>query len=185
MQHVVIVTGLGDHTDYIERATKKWPQRHGLQPHVFAFGWEGEVSLYKDHYNEFLNHIRELVQDGPVVLIGISAGASAVMNAARDMPAEVSFVINICGRVRPGRRGLWSFKSFPLHWRSVDSVDLPKLDAAKILTFRSLLDESVPPSTVTVAGATNKRLFIPGHVPSIFWTLYRNDRAIAAFVASS
>jgi hypothetical protein len=181
MRKVIIVTGLGDHTDYIERAVRSWPEKYGIRPHVYAFGWEGEASQYKEKYKKFLAKIQEVAGEGTVTLIGISAGAAAVMNAARDLPKQVSATINICGRVRNNRRGLWSFRTFPVHWRCVESVELDKLDVKKILTFRSLLDESVPFSEVAIDGATNKRLFVPGHVPSIFWILYRKGRTIADF----
>lgn len=110
MQQVIIVTGLGDYTSYIRRAIKSWPKRYGLEPHIFAWGWEGEVDAYEAKHQNLLTQIHQLSDRGQkaVALIGISAGGSAVLNAARDVPDEVSSVVNICGRVRRGRRGLWS-----------------------------------------------------------------------------
>jgi pimeloyl-ACP methyl ester carboxylesterase len=182
MRKVILVTGLGDHTAYIERAVRSWPEKHGIRPYVYAFGWEGNASSYSQKYKKFLAKIQEVSGDGSVALIGISAGAAAVMNAARDLPDSVSVVMSVCGRVRRTRRGLWSFRAFPVHWRCVDAVDLSTLDPAKIMTFCSILDEAVPPSQVPVDGATNIRLVVPGHVPAILWTLYQHDEQIAGCI---
>lgn len=182
MRAVLIIPGLGDHTAYIERATRYWPKKYGLQATVHAFPWAGPVDAYEERYGRLLEMVKKLSQTGSIAVIGISAGGSAALNVAGDLPDSVSCVINICGRVREGQQGVWGFRSFPLHWRSVAAVDFDKFDTSKVLTLRPLYDESVPTENVSIEGARNQRVCIVGHVPAIFWCLYLKRRTIARFI---
>ncbi|MGH9858284.1 MAG: hypothetical protein ACRD4B_10610 [Acidobacteriota bacterium] len=182
MKKVLIVPGLGDHTGYIKKATRNWPRKYGVEPHVFVFGWSGSVDAYEAKYKRFLQEVARLAKQDKIAVLGISAGTALVMNAAIDLPSKIDSVINICGRVRAGKHGIWSFHSFPLHWKCVE--ELERKDATKLnpLTIYTPFDEAVPASHVITKGAKNKRVFVALHIPALIWALNTKGKVISKHI---
>ena len=185
MKTAVIIPGLGDHVGYIRRATSDWSEKYEIEPHIFSFGWGEPVEQYNEKYQKFLGLINELSETSKVAIIGISAGAGLALNASADLPDRVSSVVNICGRVKNEKRGMWSFKGFPLHWKCIEELQKKNIDSRKVLTFRPLFDETVPVSDVLLEGADNKRVFVGFHIASIFWVLFTKGKTISNFINSS
>jgi len=60
---------------------------------------------------------------------------------------------------------------------------LTPADKAKILTIRPLFDELVPVTTMTIAGATNRRILAVEHMVGIYLALSVYARLIVNFLA--
>lgn len=108
---VFIITGVGDHTKYIERRTRDWEAKYDIKPHVLKFGWRGN---YSTNYTAIKNKIEKLSGNNKVCLVGISAGGSAALRIASELE-DVKNVITICGRTSRGGFKLVSLKSFPAY----------------------------------------------------------------------
>ncbi len=122
-----------------------------------------------------------------VSLLGTSAGGSAAINAFVLRKDKVHRVINVCGRLRRGDGAQPTLGKAARTSRSFyDSVlaceehvaKFTNEDCRKILTFRPLFDELVPPSTVTVPGAKNVRLPTIEHIMSIVSAITMFSRSI-------
>lgn len=188
--HLFILPGLGDHTWFFRRLTAKWEEKFSIRPHILHVGWYERSTGFQMKLSKLIGQI-ETYADNPslnVSLLGASAGASAAINIWRKMAdrgknINGGIIIN-CGRLRKGdnvriRTLEFAARSSPAFRDSVLRCEkyLEKLTAAdrkKILTFRPIIDEIVPSSTVVVDGAVNILLPSIEHLLSIamVMTLY-------------
>jgi len=123
--------------------------------------------------------------------LGTSAGASAVLNAFFARRDDIRSVVSVCGRLRAGDGvypSLDQSRNRLLFKPSVLCCDegisrLTPADTAKILTIRPLFDELVPVTTMTIAGATNRRILAVEHMVGIYLALSVYARLIVDFLA--
>lgn len=190
--HVVIVPGLSDNPIGVAWLTRDWRAHYGLTPHVVRFGWRGQPDDFAPRLVRLGRYIDGLVATGAQVsLLGTSAGASAVLNAFFARRDDIRSVVSVCGRLRAGdgvypsldqSRNRLLFK--PSVLRCDEGISrLTPADKAKILTIRPLFDELVPVTTMTIAGATNRRILAVEHMVGIYLALSVYARLIVDFLA--
>ena len=100
MAHQVIyVTGLGDDRSYGQITILKSWRLWGLKPHYFPFKW-ADKEPFEPKFQRLLAKIDDLSTDGNYVsLVGVSAGASAVLNAYAERK-NLTGVVCICGKIQ-------------------------------------------------------------------------------------
>ena len=193
--HVIIVNGLGETTGRFEAQvmglkliTKNWSEKYQLTPEIIPVEWEDDQNL-EQKLKQITDLIDELVKTGNMVsLIGCSAGGSLVLNAFAERKNVIEKVINLDGFVRPGSPKVVeyfekvgakskSFRESVLRFEALEP-QLSKNDRKKILTVRPLVDELVPPETVIIKGATNKKISAVEHVLGIATSLIVYDPVI-------
>jgi len=180
------------YTTCVAWLTRDWDERYGLTPHVVRFGWRGQVDDFAPRLGRLGDYIDGLVAaGGQVSLLGTSAGASAVLNAFFARRDDIRSVVSVCGRLRAGDGvypSLDQSRNRHLFKPSVLGCDegisrLTPADKAKILTIRPLFDELVPVTTMTIAGATNRRILAVEHMVGIYLALSVYARLIVDFLA--
>lgn len=184
MNQVIIVPGLGDRTDYIERVTQNWPQRYSLEPAVYAFGWYDPAESYDQKQTELKTKIDELTELGQVSIIGISAGGSLAVNVLDRYPDQIACAVNICGlvRIRDKDQSSERFVRSPLLRKSVEEVSTHKILSDRIMTLRPLFDGIVATENVPIEGAQNIRMRTALHGFSIMWALWRRAESMTNFI---
>jgi pimeloyl-ACP methyl ester carboxylesterase len=176
---VLIIPGLGDSAKYIERATRHWPEKHGLEPIVHPFGWFDPLETYEEKLEALHAKIAGL---GSVAVFGISAGGSLAINSLHRWPDQVTCAIDLCGPVRITDPNNSRLVSSPLLRHSIEEVSSHELHADAIMTLAPLYDEAVAVRNVPVEGAKNIRMKSVGHVFSILLGLYGYSQKIAEFI---
>lgn len=182
MQAVIFIPGLGDVSKYIEVLTTHWPERFGLSPVIFRYGWDDDLKTYEEKYEQLRDLLKEV---GPAPIVGISAGGSVAANILRRHQDLVTAAITICGPVRLREQDLTSKRllEHPLLRQSIMEVENQGTIAKKVMTFRPLYDRIVSPSNVPIKGASNHRVATIGHVVGIPWILWRKARTISDFIS--
>lgn len=188
--HLVVVPGLGGENRWFGIIVDSW-EKYGFTTHICDIGWrDGE--RFQPKLQRLIKIIDDLRSDGNIVsLVGTSAGGSAVLNAFCDRRDKVYRVVNICGRLRAGKkvfpsleiasRTSTSFKESVLLFEKRESC-LTKKDKSKILTMRALFDEIVPASTTILPGATNIQILSIEHILSIIMAMTIYIRPMIKFL---
>lgn len=175
MKHIIYVPGLNDKSSlnnfFIKLLPRFWNSNF-IQVHIVYPNWS------KGHFQEKLKEIIQEI-DGfssgeSVVLMGQSAGVSAVLNAFARRKSKINNVICICGRVRAGKqvfpsltfaaKGNIAFKeSIDLFEKEVEQK-LTEKDKEKILILRPFWDDIVPSSTAKIDGVKMIIMPVIGHM---------------------
>ena len=186
--HVIIGPGLDNRTWPIKFVTRNWPEKYDLIPDVLSINWkDGEGFVPK--LEIFINAIDQHVKlEHEVYLMGLSGSGSAALHAYLERRDQVNKVVNICGRLRPGKEtGFRSFErrtaSSPGFGESVIQFAgkeylLTDDDKKKILTVRAFWDELVPEDTTIINGALNIKLNTREHIYTIATALTRYEPVI-------
>jgi hypothetical protein len=187
----IIIPGLGE----IERfrlLTSHWRKYH-VEPVHHRIGWHGSEH-FETGLGKILARIDSFSTTGTKVsLIGCSAGGSAALNAFLERKNTVHKVISLCGWLRVGehRKYLEWLKHISASFvESVTLLDrqeheLSSEDRAKIMTVRPIFDELVASDVVTLNGARNIRLPVPGHTLGIVSGLTIFSRQLIDFIRAS
>ncbi len=171
--HVIYVPGLGD-PRYGKQgwALRLWSV-YGVYAHYFPLIW-GDGELFEPKFKRLINKIDEVYDQGHIVsLVGVSAGASAVVNAYAQRKDKINGVVCICGKLNnPQTMYPHIFIKNPAFKGSMEKLpsSLRKLSSAKrrrILSIHPLSDHSVPPADTIIPGAQEKRVISMGHVFTI------------------
>ncbi len=186
-QRVIYVPGLGDRRSYGQRTIVKFWRLFGLQAHYFPLGW-ADSEAFEPKLSRLLEKIDEVKKPGAkVYLVGVSAGASAVINAFARRE-QVDGVVLICGKIQhPETINPRYFQRNPAFKESIylvsDSLSkLSQKDRAKIMSIHPLYDQTVPISHTIIPGAREKTVFSVGHIMSIFYVIMFRGRMIAKFL---
>jgi pimeloyl-ACP methyl ester carboxylesterase len=160
----------------------------GLSVSYHALGWHQKQGM-KTKLMNLDREVRKWQENGYTVsLVGVSAGASAVLNYYRDHP-DIHRVILLCGKahnmvaVSPDR-----LRQNPDFKESLDSVDaavaalLADNCTKNILSIYSQLDVIVRPKESHVEGAHHKRSFAWSHASVIAFGILFQGPTIARFV---
>lgn len=188
--HVIYLPGLGDSkTHGQDDAIKRW-EKYGLETHFFPLGWADKES-FEPKFKRLLSKIDELLKTGDKVsLVGVSAGASAALNAYA-LRSSLSSVVLICGKVNdPQSIGESVYLENPAFKQSVFAVkdSLAQLNPAqikRIMSIHPLRDQSVPVPDTIIKGALEKTVPVIGHIFGIFFTIVFKGKLIAKFIKSS
>lgn len=186
--HVIISPGIGGEIEGLKFATKNWQEGYDIYPEVIQTVWKNEIGL-RPKLKKVTDLIDSLVAKGNLVsLIGTSASGSLMLNAFIERKDVIEKVVNIGGFLRPGNgkgsrsfdaRGADSiaFKESVLRFAELEST-LTSEDKKKILTVRPYWDELVPPETVVIKGALNKKIPMVEHVLGITTAMVLYDPVV-------
>lgn len=185
--HLIYVPGLGDNRSYgQEDAIKRW-QKFGLDTTYFPLGW-ADKEPFAPKLKRLLAKIDDLADAGyQVSLVGVSAGASAVLNAYAIRP-KIHRVVLIGGKVNnPQTIGNKIYQQNPAFKESVFMVSkrLSKLSPDKIgriMSIHPLYDGRVPVADTLIPGAVEKTVPVIGHILGIFFTISLRGKMIADFI---
>jgi dienelactone hydrolase len=162
----------------------------GVSPNYLALDWSSSES-FDAKLKHLLGEIDKLSAAGHnVSLVGVSAGATAVLNAYAKRP-DLACVVCICGKINnPQSVGRRIYDNSPAFMQSIDLVqsNVAKLTAQQrksILCLYPSKDSYVPPADSIVAGSIKKRVITHGHILSIFYCLTFKSRFICSFIKSS
>ena len=193
--NIIFVGGLNPGDDRrLEWVAERWNRKYGIECFVFNMDWYSKCSPSFDYnMRKLVAKVDELSQKGPVSLVGLSAGASAVLNAFVDRREEIEHVVLICGRIKRGNmRGIRSFRNrtassaaFAISiLEAEDNLSaLTDDDKQKILTVvAGLGDELVPYDTATINGVKIVRTPTFGHVISIICSLTFFSKPVIDFI---
>jgi dienelactone hydrolase len=171
--HVIYIPGLGDKkVTGQQRAVRLW-RLWGVEPELFQVNW-GDKKPWQPKFERLLARIDELSKQGkPVGLVGVSAGASAVINAYAARKSQLLGVVCIAGKInRPeaidGRYALNNI-SFVTSAHECEQAlkTLKAADRRHILSRFAPFDERVTRADSRVPGARNRLSPTVGHVPTI------------------
>src|SRR5882762_6381133 len=100
--YVVIVLGLGELSSSYVFLTQNWKRKYNIIPIIYTFGWNNKQEAFNIKFPRLMNTIETLIKKGDnVSLIGISAGASAALNAyiaLKKKGIKINKYISVCGR---------------------------------------------------------------------------------------
>jgi pimeloyl-ACP methyl ester carboxylesterase len=185
--HVIYVPGLSDdRTLNQDTAIQLW-RLWGVTPHYHAVGWADKES-FAPKLARLVARIDELKKDGSVSLVGVSAGASAVLHAYAKRPDTISSVAYICGKIQNPQTVSEKTKAQnPAFAESIASLaeSLQKLDTDKrkhILSVRPKDDDVVPVPDTKIEGVEEKILPTKGHGFSIFYAVIFAGYPIVRFL---
>lgn len=172
-QAVIYVPGLGDHRTRGQRLAARFWRLYGVRSEVILMHWRTKEP-FETKLARLLARIDQLHQQGyQISLVGVSAGASAVINAFALRQTELHRVVCICGKLRrPETISPNTYRRNPAFAESMqvlpDSLDhIPKKARKRICSIKPLADELVPPEDTTITGAQAKTIISFGHAPSI------------------
>lgn len=189
--HVIYVPGLGDERPYGQKDIIRSWRIFGLHAHYLALGW-AKAEGFETKLQRLLDKIDHLKTAGnDVALVGVSAGASAVINAYAQRPKKIRGVVCIVGKIQnPQTVHPRRFAHDPDFKASLYIVQdsLTKLGAhgrKKIMSIHPIYDQTVPVADTIIPGAVEKLVRTRGHIFTIFYTIIFRSRLIARFFKQS
>jgi pimeloyl-ACP methyl ester carboxylesterase len=187
-RHIIYIPGIGDHHSYGQDIAIQLWRLFGLTPHYLPLGWnkpEG-FDVKQRRILELVDRLQS--KNNSVSLVGVSAGASAVLNAFAHSN-KITKVICISGKINnPQTIGEKVFVVNPDFGQSMSNLSksLAGLGAkkSKILSIHPWRDQTVPIADTRIQGT--KELTLPGrnHATGIFIGVILGSYSIAKFVRS-
>ena len=184
---VIYIPGLGDNVSLGQPVILSGWRLFGLKIHYFPLGW-GDKEKFGPKLQRLLNKVDQLQKQGnKVSLVGVSAGASAVLNAYANRK-NLTAVVCIVGKINhPETIGPQRYIDNPAFKDSILMVkgSLAKLgrhERSRIMSIHPLTDETVPVADTIIPGAFEVITPTNGHVFSIFYTIVFKSRTIAKFL---
>lgn len=184
---VIFLWGLGDKNlkPWIQQILKHLWKIFGLDISFVRIGWADS-----EPFDKKLSRITNLIdslhkQHQNVSLVGISAGASAALNAYEQRKNKVNKVVYICGKFNnPQAVNPRFYIENPAFRESLAAAQgnlkkLTHIDKAKMLSVRPLYDGLVPVGDTKIPGVEEKIILTAGHIPSILAALIFYSRAIS------
>jgi hypothetical protein len=171
--HIIYVPGLGDRKVGTQQKVVHTWRWWGVEPELFQVNW-GDKGPWEPKFQRLLARIDVLTSDGKRVgLVGVSAGASAVINAYAARKDQVVGVVCIAGKInRPQHIAKHYARKNPALITSVHDCEkaiatLNSNDRSHILSRFAVLDGIVPKIDSRVSGAHNRLSPTIGHTPTI------------------
>ena len=188
--HIIYVPGLGDHHSRGQSIVVRYWRIFGLYGHYLPLNWRDPESFsYK--LKKLTDKIDELTEQGHnVSLVGVSAGASAVLSAYVSRP-HINGAITIAGKIyRPETIGQTIQTENPDFAEAMGYVQnnldiLSQRSALKnILCIYSLGDKRVPFKDATIRNGNKYRVAGWNHGSGIFFGVIQGAPTIARFLKS-
>lgn len=186
--HVIFILGFGDQrAGWLIRLIKTW-QKFGIEPEIQQMGWaDGKDFVPK--LNRITDKINYLTSQGNTVsLVGISAGASAALNAYSIDPSKIRKIAFVSGKLNnPQTVNPRYYTKNPAFKESLNLAQnsLKKLtnhDKSKMLSVHGRYDALVPIPEGVIPGVNSKYIFSVGHLSSIIFALTIHRKAIINFL---
>jgi pimeloyl-ACP methyl ester carboxylesterase len=185
---IVYVPGLGDHRSRGQRAVVWLWRLYGVRTETVRMEWRVDVP-FEAKLARLLVRIDDLHAAGySVSLVGVSAGASAAINAFARRQDVVAQVVCICGKLRnPETISSRTYRQNPAFAESLQLLPGSLLGIAddtrhRILSIRPLADRLVPPEDTVIPGAAEKVIPTSGHVFSIAACITLYSFAVVRFL---
>ena len=186
---VIYVPGLGDKHSFGQVVITKLWRLFGIQVHYLPLKWSKKEG-FRLKLNRLIQKIDEFSElEENVYLVGVSAGASAVINAY-SVRKNVKGIVCICGKINnPQTVNEQRFIDNPAFKESLYGVQkslrgLSALELQRIMSIHPLEDRTVPPKDTLIPGAREYTVHTKGHVPSIYYCLFFKGRMISEFFRS-
>lgn len=186
------VAGLGDNRARGQDRAVADFARYGLDLSYEPVHW-GDKELWIPKEKRLVARIDELYEESgkPLVLIGSSAGASAIFNAGARRPEKVACFVSICGKIlHPETLEGKDFELNPAFRESLAKLpaSIKTLEAThhnRVLSMRPFWDRRVPVADTKIG--CGRELCIPmiGHVASIATALVFMKPQMAEFAYES
>jgi hypothetical protein len=195
---LLVIPGLGDdkalQTRLLEHALSGW-QKHAVYPEIYLMRWHDTKKTFEQKLTGLLAKI-DTYSDAKetVSLMGMSAGASAALNAFILRRTTVYKCISASGRLRGGsytdfrsldQRSATSpaFKESVLQFEKSEPL-LKPAERKRILTVRARFgDELVPGDTATIPGAHNIQIPTAEHLLTGALTVSLFSKLVIDFLA--
>lgn len=189
-KHVIYVPGLGDHRNYGQPVILLFWRLFGVKAHYLALGWHSH-----EPFDKKLEKLLALADElkgkyGSVSLVGVSAGATAVLNALASRK-DLGKVVCICGKINnPQTVGQQVYDYNPPFKESAYLLqkNLRKLgppERARIMSIHPLQDPTVPPADTILDGAVESTVPTKGHIFSIYFSVMFRARTICRFLKNT
>lgn len=191
-QAIIYIPGLGDHHSRGQsRIVGLWRLWGVGRSEVIPMLWN-RSETFELKLSRLLAQIDTLSAQGyRVSLVGVSAGASAVIHAYAERPNIVHRVVCVCGKLQhPETVSDSTYQANPAFKESMQLLpaSLGRLDSPKrrqILSIRPLADESVPPADTIIPGAQAKTIPAISHTISIAVAITLYSGTIVRFTQKS
>ena len=187
--HVIYIPGIGDNKPYYQPQLINFWRFYGIKVHYHPVIWRSQDEDWTSKLNKISKLIDELYQQGfRVSLVGVSAGASAALNAYAADKRKIRGIVYICGKLKhPETISKRYYQRNPAFKSSLAEAQLniEKLsdeDKSKMLNLRPLYDQTVPVSHTEISGVRRLRMLSVYHVPSIFIAITLYGPLIAKFI---
>ena len=187
--HIIYVPGLGDSRPLLQdKGIRLW-RRFGVSVSYFALGWARQKDGFDDKLARLRDEVSRYQEEGfTVSLVGVSAGASAVLNYYQS-DHSIHKVILVCGVAHNhGNVSQLLLRRNPDFATSLKRVDdsVAKLQAdslaKNILSIYSDGDKYVKSKDSMIEGASHKNIPAWSHPSVIALTILVHGRTIAQFV---
>lgn len=188
--HVIYVPGFGDSKSSGQKTVIQIWRLFGLHPHYLALGWSRQegFGLKLDRLQQLIDELSG--QGHTVSLVGVSAGASAVLNAYKSRK-NIHKVVCISGKInRPEQINQNYFIKNPDFKEAVFGIkailqSLSPAELKKIMSTHPRYDQIVPIDDTKIPGSVEKALPGRSHATGIFIALTVGAPAITGFIKSS
>jgi len=184
--HVIYVPGILDDIYHAQGLAVAGWRFHGVHGHLHEMPWKGQ-----EGYNPKLERLLALIdryadQGHHVSLVGASAGAGAVINAYIERADKITGLVYVCGKINgPETVGQRIYTENPAFKTSLELLQanlmrLTSKDKAKMTSFYSPGDHSVPHTATIIPGVREQQLPAMGHGRSIVYSLTLGARRLLA-----
>ena len=189
LHNVLVLAGTDDERgkSKIELATNHWTE-HGIKTTLYNVGWKDGSTEFGSKLAEIERLVDELAKEGPVSIVGCSAGASAAFNLLLRRPDVIKNAIGVCGRIR-GAKTDWgtnlrsrTFHQSVLLFEEQQAKISEELKKRMMTVSARFRDELVPKGTSHVEGATNITIPTAIHGLSIILALTLFKKPIIDFI---
>lgn len=172
-QAILYVPGLGDWRSRGQRIVIWLWRIYGVRSEVVRMQWRvSEPFAVKQQ--RLLDRVDRLHEQGyRVSLVGVSAGASAVVNTFAVRQTAVHRVVCLCGKLRhPETISSTTYQQNPGFAESLQALPssleaIPTVARKRILSIHPIADNSVPPEDTIIPSAETMSIPSSGHVLSI------------------
>ena len=183
--HVIYVPGILDNIYRQDLIVKAW-RLYGVRGHCHVMPWVGDED-YQPKLERLLDRIDHYMAKGHrVSLLGVSAGASAVLNAYVERKDDITGLVYALAKIKaPETVSDALYAANPAFKTSIEALqeNLKKLtpaDKAKMHSFYSPGDGYVPHAATVIPGVRESRLPALRHGRAITYSLTLGARKILA-----
>ena len=190
--HIIYLPGLGDDNfkDIQTNLLKIW-SIYKVEVNYHYIGWS-DKEAFQPKLDRILKEIDENVNLGKTVsLVGVSAGASAAINALALRQDNIASVVCVCGKLQnPQTVSHVRYEQNPAFKQSMDLLpaSYSKLNTKvlnNVLSLHPIKDSTVPVRDTYIENAHSKTMPTIGHGLSILYALTFGSYQIVKFIKKS